>query len=360
MSNIQRLFDERGIPELLRLNSGKAVTSVADFEKRKSEIRNLLQQKEYGKIPPKPEHLRFEVLNENVNAFAGKATSRKIRLFATLDEKEFSFIFNSVIPKGEGKHPAFVHINFNSMPSSYQPVEEIIDRGYAYFSVCYTDVTSDDGDFTNGCAPYLLKSRRARSASGKIAMWAWSSMRVMDYVETLDCIDLGCVAVIGHSRLGKTALLASAFDERFKFAISNNSGCSGAALSRGSTGETIGVITNVFPYWFCPEYNDMGKNGREPDFDQHFLMALTVPRHLIVGSAKEDLWADPTNEFLGLAAVNPAYALYGMKGLVYPDEVPVAKAYLGEGDSCYQIRHGTHFLSREDWQAYMDFIDSKR
>ena len=361
MNNIEKLISERGIPELLRFECGEPVRTVADFEKRREEIKTLLQQKEYGYIPPKPEHFRVEVTEDNDKYLAGKATKRSLMLYATLGGKEFSFPATSVIPNGEGKHPVFVHINFRDLvPDVYQPTEEIIDRGYACFSFGYKDVTSDDGDFKDKCAPYLLKSRRAKTATGKIAMWSWTAMRVMDYIETLDCIDLEHVAVIGHSGLGKTALLTAAFDERFKYAISNDSGCSGAALSRGNTGETVEVINRVFPFWFCPDYNDAAKNGRELEFDQHFLMALTVPRHVIVGSAKEDLWADPTSEFLGLAAVNPAYAIYGMKGLVHNDEIPTAKSYLGEGDSCYQVRFGTHYLSREDWHAYMNFIDSKR
>ncbi len=361
MTNIEKLIAQRGIPELLRMKDGTPVRSQSDFEMRREEIKKLLQEKEYGYIPKKPDHLRVEITEEKDKFLAGKATMKKLTFISTVGDKEFSFPAISVIPNGDGKHPAFVHINFRpNVPDIYQPTEEIIDRGYACISFCYSDVTSDDGNFKDKCARYLLKSRRAKSATGKLAMWAWAAMRIMDYLETQDNIDLDHVAVAGHSRLGKTALLTSAFDDRFKYAISNDSGCSGAALSRGTIGETVGVINRAFPFWFCPSYNESAAECRELEFDQHFLMALTVPRHVIVGSAEEDLWADPTSEFLGLAAVNPAYAVFGMKGLVHNDEIPTAKAYLGDGDTCYQVRHGTHYFSREDWQAYMDFIDGKR
>lgn len=362
MNQVNGLLKERNIPELLRLNNGSPVNSISDFEKRQEEIKKLLQEKEYGIIPKKPEHLSVEVTRENnENCMAGKAIRRDLKFTATLDGKEFSFIATAVIPKLEGKIPAFVHINFNGqIPSPGQPTEEIIDRGYAVFSFDYREVTNDDKDFKDKCAPFLCRSRRAKSAPGKLAMWAWAAMRVMDYVQSLDCIDKEHIAVVGHSRLGKTALLCGGFDNRFKYVISNDSGCSGAALSRCNTGESISAITDVFPFWFCPAYAEASKNGDEFDFDQHFLLALTVPRHLIVNSADEDLWADPRNEFLSLCAVNEAYELYGKRGLVHNGTVPSAKAYLGDGDSCYHIRHGKHYLSREDWNAFMDYIDAQR
>ncbi len=359
MSAIKELINERSLPELLRLASGKEVTDVSDFEKRREEIKVLLAEREYGKIPPKPDHMNVEVVSENAASAAGKATLRKLNLSFQMDGKEFSFPAISVVPNRRGgKIPAFIHIGFSPMTSNtFLPTEEIIDRGYAIFSFCHNDVTQDNNDFDDKCAPYLCKSRRAASAPGKIAMWAWAAMRIMDYVQTIPEIDKDNVAVVGHSRLGKTALVTGAYDERFKYVISNNSGCSGAALSRGKVGETIGVITNVFPFWFCPKYVKEAGACEKFDFDQHFLLALTVPRHLIVSSAEEDLWADPKSEFLSLASVNPVYELYGMKGLVHNDEVPVPRTFLGEGDSAYFVRHGTHFLSREDWNAFMDYID---
>lgn len=360
MKAIEKMLAERELPEILKMNNGTPVTSAEQFEARRKEIKRILQEKEYGKIPPRPDHMSVDIEKCEDSSCAGKSILRKLKFNCELGSKSFSFPATSVIPVAEGRHPAFVHINFNpNIPDKYQPTEEIIDHGYAVFTINYLDVTSDDGDFKNGCAPFLCPSRRAKSAPGKIAMWAWAAMRVMDYIQTLDCIDVDNVAVIGHSRLGKTALVAGAFDDRFKYVISNDSGCSGAALSRGKIGESIATITRVFPFWFCPAYTDEAPACDSFDFDQHFLMALSAPRHLLIGSAEEDLWADPKSEFLGLAAVNEVYALYGMKGLVHSDEVPTPVAFLGDGDSCYHVRHGKHYLSREDWLAYIRFIDSK-
>ena len=356
--NVYDLLNERNLPSLLVMKDGTEVKTPEDFEKRREEIKTVLQEKEYGMIPPRPDHMRVEILNEVPSFAAGRAVLRKLKMIFEVGEKEFSFIAHSIIPKAEGPHPAFVHINFfPEIPNKYQPTESIINRGYAVFTFNYKDVASDDDDFTNGVAPYLVKSRRRSNSTSKICLWAWAAMRMMDYIEALPEIDKDNVAVIGHSRLGKTALVAGGFDERFKYVISNDSGMSGAAVTRGKVGEDAPTITRVFPFWFCPWFINHADKSDKHEFDQHFLTALTVPRHLMVGSAEEDVWADPTSEFLGALAVNEAYKLYGMDGLVHGDELPKAEVPLSEGDSHYHMRTDAHYLSIRDWDYYMNFID---
>ena len=358
MNTVEQLLEERGIPSAL----GNA-KNARDFDKRKEKIKKLLTEREYGEIPCKPAHMSV-IEDEDrtlINFACGQAVLKHITFSFEHEGKTFSFPAISVIPKSEKKCPAFVYLGFESGEGGkYMPSEEIVERGFALFAFDYKSVTSDSNDFKDGIAKYLVKSRRKATAPGKIALWAWAAMRVMDYVETLgDVIDLENVAVIGHSRLGKTALLAGGFDARFKYVISNESGCAGAALERGKVGERYERIANVFPYWFCPSFNKDAAAGIELPFDQNFLISLSAPRHVIIGSAEEDIWADPTSEFLALASVNEIYALYKKRGLVHSGEVPAAKSILSEGDSSYYVRRGTHFLSRHDWNTYMDIIESK-
>ena len=361
MTKINELLRERNIPELLRTKRGKLVKTPADYQRRREEIKQLLEEKEYGFIPPNPEHVRVRIVSEDMSFSAGRAPLRKLEVICTLDGAEFSFPACSVIPKDKTNIPAFIHINFaQEVPHKYLPAEEICDRGFAVFSFCMNDVSPDmSGDFKANCGKHLLKNRRRDSASGKIAIWAWAAMRLMDYVQTLDFIDKENVAVIGHSRLGKAALVAGGFDERFKFVISNDSGCCGAAISRGGIGETIDVITNVFPFWFCPGFNKNAPNYESLGIDQNLLLGLTVPRHLMIGSAELDSWADPESEFLCLASLNSAYAIFGKRGLVHSDAVPTAPAVLSEGEAHYHVRCGGHYLSREDWNYYMDYIEKQ-
>ena len=353
MSNIEKLLTDRNLPDLL-----KGAEDVKSFEQRQNEIKQLLSEREYGEIPPKPEHMSVDITSTYENFACGKAVRNKLTFKFIHGGEEFSFPAMSVIPKSKEKTPAFVYIGFEQGEAGkYMPTEEIVERGFALFSFCYTDATSDNDDFQNGVAKYLVRSRRKSNAPGKIALWAWCAMRVMDYIETLaDVIDLENVAVIGHSRLGKTALLTGGFDQRFKYVISNDSGCAGAAIERGKVGERYDKISNVFPYWFCPRFNEDAANGVDFPFDQSYLLSLSVPRHVIVGSAVEDLWADPVSEFLGAASLRGAYELYGLKGLLHNDEIPTPRTVLSKGEVAYYVRPGTHYLSRHDWNTYMDII----
>lgn len=350
------------LPALSVLHNGKSVDSQASVITRRAEIRKILQEHIYGVLPPAPQHLRVTCDSTYPRFGGGSGLLHNLTFTVTIDKKEYSFPVYAAIPKSARPCPAFILLNFRSgIYDEYIPAEEIIDHGYAVFGFNYRDVASDDGNFKAKLAGALSMGRRAHNATGKIAMWAWAAMRVMDYVMTLPEIDHEEIAVIGHSRLGKTALFTAAMDERFRYAFSNDSGSSGAALARGATGEDIACITTKFGYWFCPRYRQYAKREFELPFDQHFLTALIAPRHVGIGSAQEDLWASPHNEFLNAYAVGEAYQWYGKEGLRVPvDDFPVVPSDYSEGNVHYHIRTGVHYLSRRDWLSYMDFMDKKR
>lgn len=333
-------------------------STTREWPDRKNEIIDMLCKEEYGFLPPEPEKISWEVLEEDKEFCAGKVTLKKILLNAVIENRSFSFPIYTSIPNTEQRHPFFVHINFsNNVPDEYMPIEEICDYGFAVLSFCYEDVTSDDNDFSAGLADIIYhKKDRRKNDSGKIAMWSWAASRVMDYAQTLSDLDFTKAAVVGHSRLGKTALLTGALDERFSCVISNNSGCSGAAISREKQGETIRDIYTAFPYWFCENYKEYMDNEFALPFDQHFLLAVIAPRKVYISSAKEDLWADPASEFLACAAASEVYEKLGLEGLVCPDRLPIPGDVFCDGNIGYHLRSGTHYLSREDWLHFIEFL----
>lgn len=357
MKSVFESIEERNLPKIIG-NSFDFSLTPDGFEKRRRELLALLEQHEYGAMPQKPEHLTVDTEEVDTGFSAGKAVLSKLKFTVTAENGTYTFPVSSVIPKARGKLPAFVHIAFrDDVPDKYLPAEEIADCGFAVFNICYEDVASDSGDFKNGIARLLSPNRRALSSTGKLAMWAWAAMRVMDYVQALDEIDTENVAVIGHSILGKAALLAGAFDERFKYVIANDSGCSGAAVTRGKHGESIAEITAKFPYWFCPRYQKYAANEDALPCDQHFLLAAIAPRHILIGSAKEDVWADPESEFVSACLASEVYErIYGIKGLVHNGEIPKSATVLSEGNIHYHLRNGLHYFSREDWNAYINYI----
>ncbi len=342
--NANEILKERKLPELLS----------------REQMKKILQDNEYGYIPDvdykctisEPEIIEKRYL-------AGTVCHSVVNITIETEYGKHTFPVNRVLHNDGEKHPFFVFLNFRAdVPDRYYPLEEVIDEGFDVLSVCYKDITSDDGDFKNGLAGVLLKDgQETDTTCGKIMMWAWTASRILDYAQTLDALDMKRAAVMGHSRLGKTALVAGMMDERFTFAFSNCSGNSGAALSRGNTGETITDIVKVFPFWFCKNYRQFTENNYAPHFDQHFLVASIAPRYAYVASATLDAWADPNAELLTCVAASKMYEDMGLTGFVFDGELPKAGDKFLEGRIGYHNHHGNHFLSRHAWKNFMEYME---
>ena len=325
--------------------------------KEKDEIVDLLLHEEYGYFPNVDISIDVTVESKNERFCAGKAVQEKLAFHCKSELGEHTFPVSFIYPSNQKASPAFTYISFYS---EHQPTEEIIDNGYAIISMIYKDVSSDDGDFTNGIAGLLYKNgERGDTDCGKLGIWAWAASRLLDYALTRDVLDHSRISVIGHSRLGKTALLAGMLDERFLCAFSNDSGCSGAALARETGGETVEAISRVFPFWFCKNYYKYSDNEDSMPFDQHFLLAANYPHLVYVASALEDEWAYPKNEYLSCVAASEFFSARGGKGFITADELPELRKRYNDGDIGYHLRPGRHYLSREDWQRYFEFLSTK-
>lgn len=330
---------------------------------KKEEIIDLLLTEEYGFLPPAPLSVTAQVVSSEENFCADKAILQKIKLTCATEYGDFTFPISYTCPAKSKQNPVpcFILINFRSLvPDRYEPSEELVDNGYAVLSFCYKDVTSDDGDFTNGLAGVIYPNGRTlKTQCGKIGLWAWAAMRVMDFAQTLPEINHSRISVAGHSRLGKTALLTGALDERFYCAFSNDSGCCGAALSREKVGESVSIIYDHFPYWFCENFAKYGNNEDKLPFDQHYLIAANAPHRVYVASAENDTWADPNSEYLACAAASEYYKKHGLTGFVHPDRLPKAGDFFGEGHIGYHLRSGNHYFSREDWNRYIEYLEKE-
>ncbi len=357
---------EKGYLPILQRNDGTDVTPET-WEQRRQELLEALQVHSYGFTPPAPRRVWGEVLQEDPNAYAGKVREVGISVSFETEHGICTFPVSLYIPKVPEKPPVFLHLAFRPVPDRYIPVEEITDSGFALAVVCYKDMVNDNhfGDFSDGIAAHFgTGPDRASDAWGKIGMWAYGASRVLDYLiaERSQELDTGKVAVIGHSRLGKTALWAAAQDTRFWCAVSNNSGYGGAASSKHGTGERVRDFMRVGSWdWYCENFKDYTDEKEDcKPYDQAYLLALIAPRYLCVGSAAEDRGADPEAEFLTSLWASSAWELLGEKGLVLPKEtMPVPGDHFKEGKVGYHLRSGRHFLSREDWNHYIRFLKEK-
>ncbi len=393
-------YDEAKVPEYrlpdpLIANDGSQVTQPEQWIRgRRDEILKLFEDHVYGRCPGKPGKLEFEVTSFDENALNGKAIRKEVTVHLEGRESPFSVHLLMYIPKGvKSPPPVFLGYNFNGnhsihtdpgialstawmrkngngnvdhratdaargVSASRWPVETILERGFALATAYYGDIEPDHKEgWKSG-----IRSLYKKDADGKklelgdwsaISAWSWGLSRIMDYLETDPDVNPNQVALLGHSRLGKTALWAGAKDERFAITVSNNSGCGGAALSRRAFGETVKRINTNFPHWFCDRFSEYNDNEAALPVDQHELIALLAPRPVYVASAQEDLWADPNGEFISAREAGSVYALFGKAG-VGVEQQPEVNQPVGDFIA-YHIRTGKHDVTDFDWNAYMDF-----
>lgn len=358
------------LPDPLVMQNGERVTSAAAWQStRRPEVLELFRKNVYGRAPVgRPADLKFEVFDSASDAMEGKATRKQVKITYHGPGGEGSINLVLFTPNA-AKQPAPCFLLICNRPaaenidptravkSPFWPAEQIVARGYAAAAFFNGDVVPDKYDgFKSGVFAIYDQQPRPADAWGAIAVWAWGASRALDYLVTDPAIDGHRVAVVGHSRGGKTALWAGAEDERFAMVVSNDSGCTGAALARGKQGERIRDINRGFPHWFNDTYKTFADREDELPVDQHMLDALIAPRPLYIASATEDAWSDPKNEFLAAVHAAPVYALFGLPGLAAP-VMPQPDTPMHGGQIGYHLRTGKHNLTEYDWGCFMDFAD---
>ena len=362
---IQKEIERRGIFSVTENFNGEIVNQDNLGEYRK-ELIALLEKYSYGITPNVETSVSGKVISRDMGAYAGKCTEEKIEITIKTDSFSYTFPIALFVPNKVEKPPVFVQISFRPVPDRYHPVEDIVSRGYAYAVMVYKDIVNDNGyeDFSDGLgACFNTKRPRKPDEWGKIGMWAFAGSRVLDYIinERAD-IDGEKAIVIGHSRLGKTALWCGALDTRWWGVVSNNSGYGGAASSKQHTGEKITAFMEYGTYdWFCNNFKTFRcEKEDEKPYDQSQLLALIAPRYLCVGSSEEDFGADPLAEFLTTYQASKLWKALKKDGLVYPhDRFPKVGEKFQDGDIGYHLRAYRHFFSIEDWRTYLDFFDKK-
>lgn len=356
------------LPDPLQFDDGREVRNARQWEKkRRPQVLEVFAQEMYGHMPARPEGLHFSTISEET-VYAGLGLRKVVRIYLDADQTHWFDVLIHLPKDAAGPVPMFVGLNFKGNDATLDeradfrwPYELVLKAGMGVATAWRDSIEPDGKDSKLAEAEGVCRDGGARSWYNKdgdwgaISAWAWGLSRIVDYLETDEAYDTDRLAVIGHSRLGKTALWAGANDLRFDMVISNDSGCCGATISRRKFGETFAVIDTSFPHWFTREFDKY--KGREEIFpaDQHWLIALAAPRPVYVASATEDLWADPKGEWLAAKAAEPVYALFGMQGL--DDGMPAPDVSDGDGRIGYHIRRGTHNILAFDWQQYISFMN---
>ena len=374
------------LPDPLVGPDGESIETPAQWERRRDDIEQLFRQYVYGYAPAAVD-LDIEVRDETP-VLDGRARLREVELSVRQLPSEGPSIHLAVfLPEARDIAPVMLtinkHGNHATIPeravtkppaarahspvdrgdrAEYWCVEEIVSRGYAFATFHCADVDPDRDDFTDGIHPYFASEDLPGPPGaewGTIGAWAWGVERCVDYLVDAPGIDGDAIAVQGHSRRGKTALLAGATDGRIAIVIPHQSGTGGVALSRDNGQETVARITARFPHWFADTFHGFAGRADRLPVDQHLLVALVAPRPLLDTEGARDYWANPGLALDSLRAAAPVYDLYdgvGMRGnglLHAPD--PIDESTAGR---LVQYRHETgHTLNANYWETILDFTD---
>lgn len=356
------------LPDPFVSEKGKQIRSVEDWEKvRRPEIFRLFESEVYGQLPMDFDAISFEVVKENRNQFPEVADLEEVNITVSRKGKVHTMRINFFLPKNQkGPFPVVLVINYlpkytdgKLVDEAFWPVRELISRGFATASFHAETVAPDNSEtYQNGIISTLYPEQIGQPNGLKaFGAWGWAAMRAMDYFEQHPRINSKKSVLVGHSRTGKTALWTSANDPRWAITYANESGCGGAALSQRKFGETVEAINTRFPYWFADNFRKY--NGKEESLplDQHLLPGLIAPRAVYYSSAREDRWADPKGEYLGIQLGSRVAAeIYGKKA-VFEKEFEALDGPVHLESVGYHIREGKHDLTWEDWKIFLEFVE---
>lgn len=388
----------------LRFADGGRLRSKKQWPARRKEILDIFQREMYGQMPP-PSDIYCEVLEEGIT-LAGFARRRQLRMWFKPDHSGPHIDWLELIPtQVQGPCPVILLLNYTGnheiledkeiilteswlRPAPHKasrrtagkfnrdgnnsvfPVSSLLARGYALVTACYSDISPDpdplvekDGVILQDSFAYTgvfdlwgPRDPSRNDNTGSLAAWAWGLMRGMDMLEQDPALDSKRVVLTGYSRLGKAALIAGAFDERFPLVVPIQTGGGGVPLAKRNFGETIATEVSSFRHWYCRAYDKYAYDTASMPFDQHLLLACIAPRGLLVEGFDED-WFDTKGEFLALQAASPVWSFLGKEALPQvPWPADYERSAIGR-DIGYVRRNQGHGISALDWMWMLDFAE---
>lgn len=349
------------LPNPLRLNNGTLVKTPAQWAQRRPQVLATVTRYFIGTMPPAPGNLVVVQLDEK--KLKAGVTYRRVRLsFGPQHAAGFNVAL--FIPPGKGPFATIVHPIFYPTPgddvsnvgkqkiadpkyadpqNAAELYTDALGRGYAILTYNYQQIAADHADDRNTGVFRVYHGY----SWGALGAWAWSMSRCVDYLENQPFADHSRILAVGHSRLGKTTLIAGALDTRFALVAPAGSGCGGTGAFRycgpGRGGkEGIESYCKHFPYQLTPAFLPFANHVYELPFDQNWLIALCAPRPFIAADSYNDQWCNSNALKKSIAGARPVYDLLG-----------------ADKNLAVHFRHGPHALAPQDWKAILDFADAR-
>ena len=360
------------LPDPLVLANGQRVTDARSWEQqRRPEIMRMYETEIFGRVPASAPTVVWSVTGKEPAARGGAVAIT--RVVGTIGEgagAQAIPLTLSTPARATGRVPVILIVNFGggagsapaaALPSGEPPVAaDIISRGWGYATIAYQDIQPDRRTSLEEGVIARTRPHAAEPAPddwGAISAWAWGVSRAIDYLETDRAVDPKRIAVEGHSRIGKTALWASANDPRIAAVFASCAGEMGTALSRRDFGETVDDMAQNFPWWFSASFQKWAGRWQDMPVDAHMLIALSAPRPVFLTGGTADQWADPVGIYLAAVAAGPVYRLLGRKDLGEAPARPPLDTPMTGGDIGWHYHTGPHAATPADWSAFLVFLD---
>ena len=369
------------LPDPLRLNNGKEVKSAKQWwAQRRPQIVELFDREIYGRVPSNTPKVNWEVVSTN-KEMNGEVPVITKKLVGHVDDSSYPAISVDIqltlSTPANATGPVPVMMEFGLSPEVLEQLkkrfpdffkqqdgptwqQQVLAKGWGYAEYIPTSVQADNGEgLTQGIIGLVNKGQpRKLDDWGALRAWAWGASRALDYFETDKSVDAKQVGVEGHSRYGKAALVAMAYDQRFAIAFISSSGAGGAKLYRRNFGELPENLAASGEYhWMAGNFLKYAGplTANDLPVDSHELIALCAPRPVFIsaGATNGDGWVDAKGMFLAAVGAGPVYKLLGKKDLG-TSEFPPIETTLIDGDIAFR-QHKEGHTPAPNWPTFLTF-----
>lgn len=385
-------------PDSLLFLNNRPIATLHDWQLKREAIKEQVQQHIYGFMPEAP---KWESsVTKEVRIEARNVVYKEVAIQLYKDDVPTRIIHLSLfIPlNATGRVPVFLSLNkcgnftvsdlsdvsafsgdllhpqcekwmqkeggqledLRGYKTDFWTIDTLLNRGYAFATFHESDIAADINSFDQGIFPFYPELSRPDGWK-VIAAWAWGLHRAVDYLLTDESIDPDRIALFGHSRRGKAALLAAALDNRVAMVVPHQSGTGGMALGKKRPMESIRRITKAFPHWFNDNYKEYGKHPKSLPIDQHYLIALVAPRPLLETIGTTDVWSSFGLSLKAMQLASPVYKLYQKDGLIGNGKLSKKKQFgnMPIGNLLQIRRPYFHTMNGDYWSFILDFSDRK-
>ncbi|MGE3805343.1 MAG: dienelactone hydrolase family protein [Gemmataceae bacterium] len=301
------------------------IASKEAWQQRRAKLKQLLQHYVTGTFPPAPANLKGEVLKELKE---GQVTLREVLLRFGPNEAGRLHL-TLLIPASKGPLPVFIGTN-----RSWAGLA--VERGYLACLVAASDRQDDTEEFARLYPDHDFTC---------LARRAWGVSRAIDYLHTLPEVNKEQIVLSDHSRGGKMATWAAAFDDRLTAVVGSSSVTGGSLPWRYATdryaNETLEQITRNYPHWFHPRLRFFAGRENQLPVDMHELVALIAPRAYMITLGTHESEVNPWGEERSFLAARRVYELLGARDRL-----------------ALRFRPGLHTPAQGDLEAYFDWFDA--